>query len=226
AFGIALYTDIEQLPDDLDIACVVVRSAVVGGAGGRLTERLLQRGLHVIQEHPVHPDEIVRHQQLATRVGCQYIVNSFYPHTEAGRCWTGTAQRISRLLDGRKPNLAQLTTSRQLLYSGLDLLFQALGCDLAGQVSVSLLDGDDDFHTLSLNLPDGRVLLRLQRWMAADDPDLHSLVMHQLNLAWPSGYLSLDATYGPVNWTTCAARRGPMTTTPDPLHQQRRLPAA
>ncbi|EKG32086.1 yersiniabactin synthetase, thiazolinyl reductase component [Pseudomonas avellanae BPIC 631] len=94
-----------------------------------------------------------------------------------------------------------MTTSRQLLYSGLDLLFQALGCDLARQVSVSLLDGDDDFHTLSLNLPDGRVLLRLQRWMAADDPDLHSLVMHQLNLAWPSGYLSLDATYGPVNWT-------------------------
>lgn len=149
----------------------------------------------------MHPDEIVRHQQLATRVGCQYIVNSFYPHTEAGRCWSGTAQRISRLLDGCKPNLAQLTTSRQLLYSGLDLMFQALGCDLARQVSVSLLDGDDDFHTLSLNLPDNRVLLRLQRWMAADDPDLHSLVMHQLNLAWPSGYLSLDATYGPVNWT-------------------------
>ncbi|KWT01107.1 MULTISPECIES: Gfo/Idh/MocA family oxidoreductase [Pseudomonas syringae group] len=201
AFGIALYTDVEQLPDDLDIACVVVRSAVVGGAGGQLTESLLRRGLHVIQEHPVHPDELVRHQQLATRMGCQYIVNSFYPHTEAGRCWAGTAQRISRLLEGRKPNLAQLTTSRQLLYSGLDLLFQALGCDLARQVSVSLLDGDDDFHTLSLNLPDSRVLLRLQRWMAADDPDLHSLVMHQLNLAWPSGYLSLDATYGPVNWT-------------------------
>ncbi|KPX52079.1 Gfo/Idh/MocA family oxidoreductase [Pseudomonas amygdali] len=201
AFGITLYTDVEQLPDDLDIACVVVRSTVVGGAGGQLTDSLLRRGLHIIQEHPVHPDEILRHQQLATQMGCQYIVNSFYPHTAAGRCWTGAAQRLSQLLDGHRPNLAQLTTSRQLLYSGLDLLFQALGCDLAAQASVGLLDSDDDFHTLSLNLPESRVLLRLQSWMATDDPDLHSLVMHQLSLAWPSGYLSLDASYGPVNWT-------------------------
>ncbi|GFM50357.1 oxidoreductase [Pseudomonas cichorii] len=200
AFGIPLYTDIEQLPGDLDIACVVVRSAIVGGVGGQLTEKLLRRGLHVIQEHPVHPDEIARHQQLAAQSGLHYIVNSFYPHTEAGRCWTGAAQRVSQLLDGQKPQLAQLTTSRQLLYSSLDLLLQALGCELAAQASVNLVDRDPDFHTLSLNLPGSRVLLRLQSWMDPDDPDLHSLVMHQLNLAWSSGYLSLDASYGPVNW--------------------------
>ncbi|MFJ4142890.1 Gfo/Idh/MocA family oxidoreductase [Pseudomonas sp. NPDC089734] len=201
AFGIPLYTDIDQLPEDLDIACVVVRSAIVGGVGGQLTGNLLRRGLHVIQEHPVHPDEIARHQQLAAGLGRHYIVNSFYPHTEAGRCWTRSAQRVSQLLDGQKPQLAQLTTSRQLLYSSLDLLLQAMGCELAEQVSVSLVDRDADFHTLSLNLPDSRVLLRLQSWMNPDDPDLHSLVMHQLNLAWSSGYLSLDASYGPVNWT-------------------------
>ncbi|MEE4149488.1 Gfo/Idh/MocA family oxidoreductase [Pseudomonas viridiflava] len=201
AFGIALYTDVEQLPDDLDIACVVVRSAVVGGDGGQLTECLLRRGLHVIQEHPVHPDEIARHQALAISLGRQYLINSFYPNTEAGRCWTGAARRVSQLLEGQQPNLAQMTTSRQLLYSSLDLLFQALGCERINSVSVRLLDRDADFHTLSLDLPDNRVLLRLQSWIVADDPDLHSLIMHQLNLAWPSGYLSLDASYGPVNWT-------------------------
>ncbi|MFH7445343.1 thiazolinyl imide reductase, partial [Pseudomonas syringae pv. tagetis] len=58
-----------------------------------------------------------------------------------------------------------------------------------------------DFHTLSLNLPDSRELLPLKSWKASEDPHLHSLVMHQLNLAWPSGYLSLDASDGPVNWT-------------------------
>ncbi|WIX26540.1 Gfo/Idh/MocA family oxidoreductase [Xanthomonas arboricola pv. corylina] len=52
AFGTPLYTAIEQLPDDIDIACVVVRSTVVGGTGTALAEALLRRGMHVIQEHP------------------------------------------------------------------------------------------------------------------------------------------------------------------------------
>ncbi|AMB87603.1 oxidoreductase [Pseudomonas agarici] len=201
AFGVPLYTDLAQLPADLDLACVVVRSGVVGGAGAQLTENLLQRGLHVIQEHPVHPDEIARHQQLAISLGRQYRVNSFYPHTEAGRCWIDTARRVRQLLTGQSPSLAQLTTSRQLLYSSLDLMLQALGCELTAQAKVSLVDRDTHFHTLALDLPDCRVLLRLQNWMNPDDPDLHSLVMHQMSLAWPSGYLSLDASYGPVNWT-------------------------
>ncbi|MGY2290555.1 Gfo/Idh/MocA family oxidoreductase [Pseudomonas sp. SDO528_S397] len=201
AFGITLYTDVAQLPADLDLACVVVRSGVVGGAGGHLTQSLLQRGLHVIQEHPVHPDEIARHQQLAASVGRHYRVNSFYAHTAAGRCWIDAAQRVRQLLAGQAPSLAQLTTSRQLLYSSLDLMLQALGGSQAAHTSVSLLGSDAHFHTLALDLPECRVLLRLQRWMNPDDPDLHSLIMHQMTLGWPSGYLSLEASYGPVNWT-------------------------
>jgi len=46
AFGVFLYTDINQLPDDIDIACVVVRSTIVGGCGSTLAEVLLKRGIH------------------------------------------------------------------------------------------------------------------------------------------------------------------------------------
>ncbi|MFJ9990392.1 Gfo/Idh/MocA family oxidoreductase [Pseudomonas putida] len=201
AFGIPLYTDIEQLPEDLDIACVVVRSAVVGGTGGERVEQLLRRGLHVIQEHPVHPDEIARHQALAQTHGRLYRVNGFYAHTPAGRCWVDTARRVRGLLGGSSPSLAQLTTSRQLLYSSLDLLLQALGDSGQEPAQVSLVQRDAEFDTLALALPGQSVLLRLQRWMSPDDPDLHSLVMHQMTLGWPNGYLSLDASHGPVNWT-------------------------
>ncbi|MCZ6145127.1 Gfo/Idh/MocA family oxidoreductase, partial [Escherichia coli] len=58
AFGIPLYTSPEQITRMPDIACIVVRSTVAGGTGTQLARHFLTRGVHVIQEHPLHPDDI------------------------------------------------------------------------------------------------------------------------------------------------------------------------
>ena len=80
-----LYTSPEQIPRMPDIACIVVRSTVAGGTGTQLARHFLTRGVHVIQEHPLHPDDISSLQTLAQEQGCCYWVNTFYPHTRAGR---------------------------------------------------------------------------------------------------------------------------------------------
>lgn len=202
-FGIPLYTSIAQLPDDIDIACVVVRSTVAQGEGSQLAADLLRRGMHVLQEHPLHPDDVARLQALAQERGLIYWVNSFYPHVPAGRCWIDRAARIRGLLDGQLPCSAHLTTSRQLLYSTLDLLLQACGLADGSAVGVEMLAGGDDcFVPLRLALPGGcRAMLRLQAYLDPADPDMFSLVMHQASLIWPAGYLTLAASYGPVLWT-------------------------
>lgn len=201
-FGIPLYTSLDAVPDDIDIACVVVRSTVAQGEGSQLAADLLRRGIHVLQEHPLHPDDVLRLQELARERGLTYWINSFYPHVPAGRCWIERASRIRDLLDGQMPCSAHLTTSRQLLYSTLDLLLQASGVN-GSEVRVEPLDGRDEcFVPLSLALPGGcHAALRLQAYLDPADPDMHSLVMHQASLAWPSGYLMLEASYGPVLWT-------------------------
>ncbi|WP_373416378.1 Gfo/Idh/MocA family oxidoreductase [Pseudomonas sp. ABC1] len=202
-FGIPLYTSLEQVPDDIDIACVVVRSTVAHGEGSQLAAALLNRGVHVVQEHPLHPDDIARLQSLAEEHGLLYWVNSFYPHVPAGRCWIDRATRIRHCLDGEVPCSAHLTTSRQLLYSTLDLLLQACGVPAGGEIQVQLLQGADArFVPISLMLPGGcHAVLRLQAYLDPSDPDMYSLVMHQASLLWPSGYLTLEASYGPVLWT-------------------------
>lgn len=202
-FGIPLYTSLEQVPDDIDIACIVVRSTVAQGEGSQLAAAFLNRGVHVVQEHPLHPDDIARLQALAEGRGLRYWVNSFYPHVPAGRCWIDRATRICQFLDGQTPSTAHLTTSRQLLYSTLDLLLQACGASAGGEVGVQVLDGADaNFVPIGLNLPGGcRAVLRLQAYLDPSDPDMYSLVMHQASLLWPSGYLTLEASYGPVLWT-------------------------
>ncbi|MFJ5483608.1 Gfo/Idh/MocA family oxidoreductase [Pectobacterium actinidiae] len=202
-FGIPLYTSLEQVPGDIDIACVVVRSTVAQGEGSQLSAGLLNRDIHVLQEHPLHPDDVVKLQALARERGLTYWINSFYPHIPAGRCWIEQASHIRSLLGGQTPCSAQLTTSRQLLYSTLDLLLQACGVWDASEVRTEVLDGADDwFVPLRLVLPGGcHAGLRLQTYLDSSNPDMFSLVMHQASLVWPSGYLTLEASYGPVLWT-------------------------
>lgn len=202
-FGIPLYTSIAQVPDDIDIACVVVRSTVAQGEGSQLAADLLRQGIHVLQEHPLHPDDVASLQALARERGLIYWVNSFYPHVPAGCCWIERATRIRSLLGGQLPSSALLTTSRQLLYSTLDLLLQACGLADGNSIHVKVLDGGDDcFVPLKLELPGGcQAMLRLQSYLDPADPDMFSLVMHQASLMWPAGYLTLEASYGPVLWT-------------------------
>ncbi len=203
AFGIPLYTAINDVPNDIDIACIVVRSTVDGGAGTSLAQAFLERGVHVVQEHPLHPTDIQRLQQLAMQHKRIYWVNSFYAHAPAGRGWIDSACRVRQMLDGEHAHFAHLATSRQLLYSSLDLLLQASGANDAIDTSVDTINDDDPaFHLLHIGLPNCRALLRLQTYIDPNSLDFHSLAMHQLTLGWPSGYLSLDASYGPVVWTT------------------------
>jgi len=164
----------------------------------------LLRGIHVIQEHPLHPDDVARLQALANTHGLTYWVNSFYPHVPAGREWIETALRIQHILDGQIPCAMRLTTSRQLLYSTLDLLLQACGLVNGGTVQVHALSSHDDcFVPVQLALPGGhQALLHLQSYQDPSDPDMFSLVMHQASLMWPCGYLTLEASYGPVVWTS------------------------
>ena len=199
-FGILLYTDSQALPDDIDIACIVVSSTVAGGAGTRLAEAFLARGVHVIQEHPVHPDDVCALQQRAAQHQCHYWVSSLYPHVPAGRCWASEARQISERLQ-EPARFIRLTTSRQLLYSTLDLLLSAQPID-AEAIDITLIDTDADFHLLRYRWSTGTATLWLQRYQDRASPDMHSLVMHHQQIGWNEGYLTLNASYGPVIWSS------------------------
>ncbi|MGQ4445029.1 Gfo/Idh/MocA family oxidoreductase, partial [Streptomyces violaceoruber] len=56
--GVPHYTDVADLPAGIDAACVAVSSAISGGQGTELARALMDRGIHVLQEHPVHLTEL------------------------------------------------------------------------------------------------------------------------------------------------------------------------
>ena len=198
-FQIPLYKSVDEVPDGFHIACVVVRSTIVGGEGSKLAEAFIRRGMHVIQEHPVHPNEVARLQKLAFEHGVLYWINSFYCNARSGRVWLRASEKLKATLT-MGANYAQLCTSRQLLFSSLDLLLHALGdCPAPFDCTAAVRIGPFDRFSFTWN--GTPVDISLQNYMDSSDPDQHSLISHQCQLCWPEGHLTLAGSYGPVFWT-------------------------
>lgn len=204
--AVPLYTDVAQLPSNIDIACVVVRSAIVGGDGSSLARSLLSKGIHVLQEHPVHPTDIVRLRALAAQQGKRYHVNTFYPHLPAGKRFIDYARRSA---SERPPAFIEITTSLQLLYSSLDIVCRALGkstpfaCSepLAMQGALADYAAPWPFRAIQGLIGGVPFSLNLQTWLDPHDPDHHSLVMHKIAIGGPEGNVLLANSYGPVVWS-------------------------
>ncbi|MCK9817099.1 Gfo/Idh/MocA family oxidoreductase [Pseudomonas sp. MAFF 302046] len=204
---VPLYHSVDQLPDSIDIACVVVRSAIVGGDGSNLAKALLERGMHVLQEHPAHPTDIARLQGIAALHGRRYHVNSFYPHLPAGQRFIDYARQSAAQ---RRPAFVEITTSLQLLYSSLDIVLRALGgpgthgaFSCSAPLPLPEPEGQEPWPFRSLQ---GRIagvpfVLHLQTYLDPADPDHHSLVMHRLSMGGAEGQVTLVNSYGPVVWS-------------------------
>ena len=198
---VPLYPDIASVPSgSVDMACVVVRTALFGGDGTKITEDCLERSIPVLQEHPVHPGEVARLKRLAIRNAARYHVNSFYPYLPAGTCWVDYVQQATR--DGaRPPHVLEITTSPQLLYSSLDLICRALGGIGSTKIEGPFGQGKSPFHIFAGTVNDIPFTLNLQSYLDPADPDHHSLVMHKMSAIWPESTVQLCNSFGPVIWS-------------------------
>ncbi len=196
-YGVPLYSSVEHLPDDVDAACVVVSSAVGGGRGVELARALMERGVHVLQEHPLHPDELADCLRVARRVGVQYLVNTFYPHVEPVRRFTSAARKLVGL---RKPVFVDAVCAVQVLFDLLDILAEVF--DGVRPWSVSPVVGQAGRPLVTV---DGRIAgvpltLRVENRMQAGD-DSTSLLLHRITIGTDAGNLMLANTHGPVIWS-------------------------
>lgn len=198
AHGVPLYTDVAQLPPGgVDVACVVVRSAVVGGEGAALALALLEKGIHVLQEHPVHHDELAACLQTARRLGCMYRLNSFYPDVEPVARFIHLARQV---LAVREAAYVDAACSVHVLYPLVDILGQVLG-GLRPWSFAPEQRGGGPFTSLEGVLGGVPLSLRVQNQMDARDPDNHTLVLHRIVLGTSGGTLTLTDTHGLVLWS-------------------------
>jgi thiazolinyl imide reductase len=191
---VPLYTSVADLPSDVDVACVVVRSGVLGGRGTELAVELLQRGIDVVQEQPVHSAEAARCLRIR---GARYLLNSFYAHLAPVR----TFLRLARaLLARRRPLFVDAACGIQVSYPLIDILGRALG-GLRPWSFAAAADEGAVFRSVHGRLAGIPLTLRVQNQLDPADPDNHAHLLHRVSIGTDGGVLTLADTHGPVLWS-------------------------
>ncbi|WP_067651943.1 Gfo/Idh/MocA family oxidoreductase [Nocardia harenae] len=207
SYGVPHYIGVEELPDDIDIGCVAVRAGAAGGDGAKLAQSLLSRGIHVLQEHLLHPDELASCLRTAREHRVQYRLNAFYPHLSPVRLFLRAA---AILRERQRPLHVDAVAGSQVAYSLLDVIGRAVGklrpwaigepATLSSEVA-ALAATPMPYTPLSAVIGGIPVSLRIQNQIHPADPDNHALLLHRVAIAFEGGVLSLADTHGPVLWS-------------------------
>lgn len=205
AYGVPLYTSVSELPDDIDMACVVVRSGVVGGAGARLADMLIARGIHVIQEQPAHHEEVANCLREAHKNGVHYQLNPFYRSVAPVRELLNAA---TRLREQAHIDYVEATCAVQVLYPMLDMLGKSLGglrpwsfAETAPLPSRSkTLKSPFPYTTIEASVSGTPVTIRVQNELDPTDPDNYAYCLLRATLGTERGNLTLSDTLGPTLW--------------------------
>jgi thiazolinyl imide reductase len=211
-FGVPLYTHVNDILPGIDVACVVIRSAIIGGEGTEIAKSLLKRGIHVIQEHPVHFKNIKACLDLAKKNNVCYHINTHHVHVKPITTF------IDYLVKARQKQeiiFIEGTCSFQTIYSLMDIIGRALGgirpygVTKALAWETSLLEeykNNSSLGVIPFKCVQGIIkgipfTLKIQTYYDPDDLDNNILIMHRLCIGMLNGNLTLVNTHGPVVWS-------------------------
>ncbi|MFB7496398.1 Gfo/Idh/MocA family oxidoreductase [Streptomyces sp. NPDC056161] len=202
SLGVPFFPDVDDLPADIDAACVAVGSSISGGQGTELAKALMDRGIHVLQEHPVHLTELTDNLKHARLRGVQYRLNTHYPHVAPVRAFIGAARR---LVAQQRPLFVDAATPVHLMHPLVDILGQAMGTlrpwRFADPAPRPAEIGPQPFRSLHGVFAGVPLTLRVHHQLDPSDRDNHALHWHRIALGTEGGVLTLADTHGPVLWS-------------------------
>ncbi|WP_239727669.1 MULTISPECIES: Gfo/Idh/MocA family oxidoreductase [unclassified Mammaliicoccus] len=196
-YEVPLYTDITQIDvKNIDIVCVVVRSSIVGGKGTTIAKQFLEKGIPVLQEQPVHAEDMLDCLKTARTHKCVYMVNTFYPHIETVNHFINCAKKIK---DQSKLIHIDAVCSVQVLYPLLDILNQSIGGLSPFRVNKQTYK-NGLFTTVSGEIKEISYDIKIQNQLDANNPDNFFHLLHKIDIYYEGGRLSLSDTHRYCTW--------------------------
>lgn len=195
-YGVELYTEAAQLPDDIDLCCVVLRSGVMGGKGTELTLQLLERGFHVIQEQPVHHKDMAVCFKTARQKDVIFHTGNLYVHLPMVKRFIACAKAM---LNRQEALYIDAAFASQVSYPMMHIFLEALPSIRPWKTGSVSREGGP-FHVMTGTLGKIPAILRIHNEMDPGDPDNHLHLLHRLTIGSEGGSLTLTDTHGPVVW--------------------------
>lgn len=194
-YNIPFYSDIDELPQDIDIACVVVRSGVLGGNGTELSCRLLERGINVIQEQPLHKKELMECIRTAKKNKKIFCVGDLYLQLPEVKKFIYAARALA---ETQNITYIEASFASQVSYPAVDILLEALQ-------NVRPFEIENVYRCNETEIINGHIgkcpmLIKIHNGVNPEDPDNYLTLLHKVAIGYDAGNLLLCDTHGPVIW--------------------------
>lgn len=195
-YEVPLYSRIEELPKEVDFACVIVRSEGVGGDGTELCLKLLNKGINVIQEQPVYQRHLKKCYKLAKERKLLYMTANLYSYLPNIKSFISYARKLNVL---SRLEYINVSFSTQVSYAALDLLVLA---GISGSLNLNreVIKRIGPFDILYGEIGNVPILIEFNNKINPKFPDYNMHLMHSYHFYYNDGVLSLEDTFGSVTW--------------------------
>lgn len=193
-YNTTLYTSVDEVPGDIDFACVVIRSDGCGGNGTKIAIELMNKGIAVIAEQPIHRAFLKECYRAAVSNKVCYQTGNFYSYLPAVKCFLAAAKKINEYMS---PSYIRISFSTQVSFPAMELLVEASGSrDKIKAEKITKNNGPFDVLTGKLgNIP---MLMEFQNELCLVDPDAFMQLLYEITIFYPGGRLELTDTLGGV----------------------------
>lgn len=193
-YGVPIYTDFEDVPlDAVDVVVFATRSLITGGKSSALVKKVLSSGIPVMQEQPVHFNEVVNISKSIVKESQSYYVNDFYRYLLAVDRFIGHFRELKEKSTILRINLS---CSSQVLYPLVDVLY-----DMFGQIDdfkvEKVLDGN--MNVLSGSIDSVPFVLHYYNEYS-EDVDGSLALFFDIKVDTNLGNLTLNDPEGSVVW--------------------------
>lgn len=195
-FGVPLYHSVDDLPEKPDIACVIIRSGALGGRGTEIAESLMNKGIHIIQEQPIHKTDMKSCIQTGLKNKVHFMTGDLYIHLpEVEKLIRG----VKTAMQFQKPSYIHISTCPQVSYPMVDILNQMFA-PLPKWSFDTISPADGPFQVASGKLGDIPVYITYNNQIDPADPDNYMHLLHRLTIGFEAGRFELSDTHGPLMW--------------------------
>lgn len=194
-YGVPLYHSTEELPENIDIAFVVIRSGCLGGMGTEIAENLLKAGINVMQEHPVHYKDIEKLARIAVKNKKIYLVGNLYKHIVQVNDFMSCARKLN---EENQLLYIKAVFSSQVSYPAVDILLNTLPSGSGFNVSGHISNGG--FQILTGDIKNIPFTFEIHHEVNPSDPNNNMNFMHEIEFVYAGGRLLLANTFGPLLW--------------------------
>ncbi|APF21029.1 Thiazolinyl imide reductase [human gut metagenome] len=195
-YGVNLYTKVNQIPKNVDLACVVLRSGVLGGMGTNISVELLNRGINVIQEQPIHNRDISECLRAASQNNVVFMTGDLYINLPSVKQFITCAKAIT----ARQELLyIDVAFASQVSYPMIHILMEALPSIRNLKID-NVSKSKSPFQVITGEIGDIPFTFRVHNEVNPDDPDNYMHLLHRIEIGCDGGSLLLSDTHGPLLW--------------------------